>query len=150
MNNTDKPWRDQIGGMWKEIGELQFNYLLSQGLKPEHNLLDIGCGCFRGGVHFINYLDSGNYYGIDRSKELLDAGRDELLSKGLEKKAINILCNREFQFEKFETKFDFMIAQSVFTHLFLNIIQKCLYNASRALKPEGRFYATFFEDPGWK
>lgn len=40
-----------------------------------------------------------------------------------------------------------MLARSVFTHLALNSIQKCLYNVSKVLKPGGRFYATFFEDP---
>jgi ubiquinone/menaquinone biosynthesis C-methylase UbiE len=148
MDKIDKPWRNQIGGMWDEIGELQFNFLLTNGLKPEHKLLDVGCGCFRGGIHFIKYLQDGNYCGIDRSRELLDAGIDELRSAGLESKVTNITCDTDFRFDQFSTKFDFMLAQSVFTHLPLNSIQKCLYNASMVLKPGGRFYATFFEDPG--
>ena len=36
--------RDMVGGMWDEIGRLQFEFLRARGLKPNHRLLDIGCG----------------------------------------------------------------------------------------------------------
>ena len=57
--------RDFIGGKWSEIGQLQFDFLLESGLQPHHKLLDIGCGCLRGGIHFINYLEASNYSGLD-------------------------------------------------------------------------------------
>ncbi len=41
--------RDMVGGMWEEIGRLQFEFLRARGLKPSHRLLDIGCGSLRGG-----------------------------------------------------------------------------------------------------
>ena len=38
----DPQWyKKAVGGMWQEIGELQFNFLLSQGLKPTDYFLDI-------------------------------------------------------------------------------------------------------------
>jgi hypothetical protein len=63
--------RDYIGGMWEEIGRLQFNFLRQQGLTPSHCLLDIGCGALRGGVHFITYLEPGHYLGLDKEKTLI-------------------------------------------------------------------------------
>ena len=52
-----------VGGvddfLWTRIGELQFDFLRAQGLRPNHVLFDIACGALRGGVHFINYLDAG-------------------------------------------------------------------------------------------
>ena len=40
------------------------------------------------------------------------------------------------------------IAQSVFTHMPLNMMRLCLYRVSKVMKPGGRFYVTFFErDP---
>ena len=57
--------RDMVGGRWDEIGRLQFDFLRARGLKPAHRPLDIGCGCLRGGIHAIKYLDAGNYYGLD-------------------------------------------------------------------------------------
>jgi hypothetical protein len=59
------PWhRRRVGGMWEEIGRLQFDFLLSKGLQSRHFLLDIGCGSLRGGIHFIGFLDAGRYDGI--------------------------------------------------------------------------------------
>lgn len=56
-----------IGGMWEEIGQLQIDFLKSEGLLPAHRLLDIGCGTLRGGRHFIGYLDAGRYTGTELS-----------------------------------------------------------------------------------
>src|SRR5438128_11168021 len=70
--------RQQVGGLWEKIGELQFRFLVDEGLAPQHHLLDVGCGSLRGGVHFIKYLESTNYYGIDKNSDLLAAGREEL------------------------------------------------------------------------
>jgi hypothetical protein len=42
--------RDLVGGLWEELGRLQFEFLVGAGLRPEMRLLDIGCGCPRGGV----------------------------------------------------------------------------------------------------
>ena len=66
--------RDMVGGMWEEIGRLQFEFLRARGLKPRHRLLDIGCGSLRGGIHAINYLETGNYYGLDINLSLIEAG----------------------------------------------------------------------------
>ena len=58
--------RELVGGLWEELGVLQFEFLVKRGLKPHHRLLDVGCGALRGGVHFVRYLDPGCYHGIDR------------------------------------------------------------------------------------
>ena len=39
-----------IGGLWDQMGQHQFDFLKKKGLKPQHKLLDIGCGSLRGGV----------------------------------------------------------------------------------------------------
>lgn len=65
--------RSFIGGMWDELGDLQFEFMKEQGLKPHHRLGDVGCGALRGGVKFIPYLDAGNYYGLDINASCIDA-----------------------------------------------------------------------------
>ena len=35
------------GDLWDRIGRLQFDFLVSQGLRPEHVLLDFACGSLR-------------------------------------------------------------------------------------------------------
>jgi hypothetical protein len=51
--------RGFIGGLWDELGRLQVDFPVSEGLEPAHVLLDIGCGSLRGGVHLIPYLEPG-------------------------------------------------------------------------------------------
>jgi ubiquinone/menaquinone biosynthesis C-methylase UbiE len=46
--------------------------------------------------------------------------------------------------------FDYAMAQSVFTHLPLNQIMRCLVEMGRVLKPGGRFYASIYENPHGK
>lgn len=40
---------EAVGGDWEKIGKLQFEFLVSRGLRPHHRMLDIGCGTLRGG-----------------------------------------------------------------------------------------------------
>jgi SAM-dependent methyltransferase len=136
-----------VGGEWDEIGKLQFDFLVQEGLQPAHRLLDVGCGSLRGGVHFIRYLEDGHYYGIDRQQWLLDAAVNvELPRAGLADRTVHLSCREDFDFTSFGLLFDYALAQSVFSHLPWNSILRCLVNVQRVLKPGGQFYATFFED----
>lgn len=140
--------RKFIGGVWDTHGARQLDFLRGQGLLPEHQLLDIGCGCFRAGRHFIDYLAPGNYYGVDANHSLLQTGYDiELSAEQRARLPIeNVRANDRFDVD-FGTQVDFAIAQSVFTHVSLNHIRLCLYRASKAVRPGGSFFATFFERP---
>ncbi len=144
---SGKVHREMVGGYWDEIGTLQCNFLKDRGLLPKHKFVDVGCGAFRGGVHFIDYLDTGNYYGLDINESLIEAGLLELKELNLQTKNPNVLINSQFNLSFFNTKFDYGIAQSLFTHLLINNILRCLVEVSRVLKPDGKFYATFFEAP---
>jgi hypothetical protein len=136
-----------VGGSWDKVGSLQFRFLVEQGLEPHHRLLDIGCGSLRGGVHFVKYLDNGNYYGVEEKQWLLDAAVEiELPRRGLSDKVVHLANRGDFNFSVFETGFDYVLAQSVFSHLTWNSIQVCLANVEKVLQERGTFYATFFED----
>ncbi len=142
------PWhRQAVGGLWEEVGQLQFDFLRSEGLLPSHRLLDIGCGSLRGGVKFIAYLEPGNYYGVDADKDLLDAGRDELALYSLSGRMPHLRQTADFDLD-FGCRFPFALAQSVFTHLAFNSIHRCILELEKHLEPGGRFYATCFVGPG--
>lgn len=146
-SKRDPNWhRNAVGGLWDEVGRLQFDFLVGRGLKPEHFLLDVGCGSLRGGVHFINYLDVGHYVGIESEPGLLRAGRRvELPSYGLESKEPTLLLTSTFDLSPVDVEFDYALAQSVFTHLEPEMIRLCLRRIRDKLKPNGVFYATYFE-----
>jgi|RhiMetdeSRZDD1v2_1073273.scaffolds.fasta_scaffold48987_2 SAM-dependent methyltransferase len=135
-----------IGGAWPKHGRRQLDFMITHGLKPEHTLLDIGCGCFRAGRHFVDYLEPGHYYGIDANRSLMQVGYD--LELGEEQRARlpvgNLRANDRFDGD-FGVQVDFALAQSVFTHVSLNHIRLCLYRTARVVRPGGSFFATFFE-----
>jgi cyclopropane fatty-acyl-phospholipid synthase-like methyltransferase len=122
-------------------------FLIESGLKPSHKLLDIGCGCLRGGVHYVNYLQESHYYGLDINASLIEAGKVEVEKSGLAAKKPKLIVDDKFSFDKFGEKFDFMVSVSVFTHLPMNIIVRCLISARENLAPNGIYYATFFNAP---
>jgi hypothetical protein len=55
-----------------------------------------------------------------------------------------------FEFPELGQTFDYAIAQSVFTHLPLNSVTRCLVNMGKVLKPGGQFYATVYQNPRGK
>jgi SAM-dependent methyltransferase len=139
--------REFVGGMWDDIGRLQLEFLQQQGLQPEHRLVDVGCGALRGGIHLAAYLDPGNYFGLDVNPSLIEAGRRELAQAGLQQKAAHLAVSDTFELGCFGANFDFGIAVSLFTHLPMNHIIRCLVEVRRTLAPGGKFYATFLEAP---
>lgn len=139
--------RDYVGGLWEEVGQLQFNFLVAQGLKPEHTLLDIACGSLRGGVHFINYLNPGNYLGLDKEQELINRGIEHELGNAQQaEKQPEFVISDCFEFDHFSKVPDYAIAQSLFTHLVEADIKACLKNLKAFAGDKSlTFFATFFE-----
>lgn len=134
------------GGIWEDIGELQIEFLKSAGLDTSDEFLDIGCGSLRAGVHFVEYLNDGHYYGVDKDQWRLDIGRNKALPQyGLDDAKVHLHKFGDFGFHRLDTTFDIALAQSVFTHLPWNQIGRCLVNVDRVLGPNGEFYTTFFE-----
>lgn len=141
--------RDAIGGLWDELGQLQLDFLIAQGMKPQHRLLDIGCGALRLGVKAIDYLEAGHYYGSDISHELVDAGYQKELSEGQRQKCPRdqFLISDDFDFSALPQPIHYAIAQSVFTHLPLNHIRHCLEKLAPYLEAGAVFCATFWLIP---
>jgi hypothetical protein len=144
--------RKYIGGAWEEIGTLQFEFLRSQGMEPHHVLLDVACGSFRLGVKAIPYLEPGHYLGIEKEQALVDAGLiEEIGAKLAAEKRPEIVVSSAFEFERFSRRPDFAIAQSLFTHLTPELIDLCFTRLRPVMKPETRFFATWFlARPGFR
>jgi hypothetical protein len=138
--------RDYIGGHWDAIGSLQFDFLVSRGLKPESYLLDIACGSLRLGVKAIPYLDPGHYLGIEKESGLVAAGLEHELDKDIRaERSPAIVISDAFEFEKFDQKADFAIAQSLFSHFPPELINQCFKKLHPSFADGGVFFATYFE-----
>jgi hypothetical protein len=140
-----KGHRGYVGGSWEEFGRLQFDFMVGQGLQPANVLVDVACGSLRAGVHFIPYLDAGNYLGIEKEALLVARGLDlELPAEVREKRRPEIIVSSAFEFDRFSKAPEFGIANSLFTHLTPDVIGLCLTNLRAATK-SCRFFVSFKE-----
>jgi SAM-dependent methyltransferase len=129
---------------WLEIGQMQYDYLIKHGLKPDMRMLDIGCGNLRAGRLFIDYLDSGNYYGTDISPEILLAAQRTVEEYALQRKMPYLVLTSDLKLEFLpDSQFDIVHAHSVFSHSPLPVIDECLAHVGRIMAPGGRFDFTF-------
>lgn len=126
---------------WDEYAQWQIDGLIEIGMKPNHKLLDIGCGPLRLGTHAIDYLEDGNFYGIDANPAYLELAPIIYKESGLTKK-YHIILDSEFNFTKLGSGFDFAIAQSVFTHLSSHQIIHCLKNLKGVMNKDGTLLFT--------
>jgi SAM-dependent methyltransferase len=129
---------------WLQVGETQFEYLVSHGLGRDMRMLDIGCGNLRGGRLFIDHLDAGNYWGLDISPEILLAATDTVAEYELQSKVPRLSLVRDLKLEFLpEAAFDVVHAHSVFSHSPIEVIRECLASVGRVLAPHGFFDFTY-------
>jgi len=131
------------------IAASQFHLLSLLGLREEHAMLDIGCGGLRGGRLFMTYLLPGHYYAIEPEQWLLDAGIEREIGRDmLALKRPTFSNDSQFTLTVFKRQFDYLLAQSIFSHAAPSQLRRCLSQAKLALAPEGVFAATYI--PGAK
>lgn len=109
-----------LGGppnLFEDAGRKMLMVLLNEGLLPYSKVLDIGCGCLRGGYWTIRFLNSNCYFGIEPNKTMLKTGLKCLFSeKTLEYKQPSFDHNESFNASVFNTRFDYFLARSIWTH----------------------------------
>ena len=112
-------------------------------------MLDIGCGNLRAGWRFIQYLDAGNYYGIDISPDILLAAERAVAEYGLQAKLphLALVSDLKFAFLPPE-RFTVVHAHSVFSHSPLPVIEECLAHVGRVMTTDAIFDVTFDRTEG--
>ncbi|MDG9704796.1 class I SAM-dependent methyltransferase [Streptomyces sp. DH37] len=134
---------------WLAIGQMQFDYLLEHGLRPDDRMLEIGCGNLRAGRLFIDHLEPGHYYGIDISPDILIEAKRTLVRYGLQAKLPYLAIADDLTFDFLpEGHFTVVHAHSVFSHSPLHVIDQCLASVGRILAPGGFFDFTFDRTEG--
>jgi len=130
------------------MGATQFALLVALGLRGQHRVLDFGCGSLRAGRLLIPYLDRGNYHGLEPNAWLIEEaierqiGRDQMAIKWP-----HFHANDDFRADRCGGDFDFILAQSIFSHAGADIVERALDGFRRALAPSGLALATFIH-PG--
>lgn len=128
------------------MGALQFSLLTALGLREEHYVLDIGCGSLRAGRLLIPYLLPGRYHGVEPERWLVRQGIAKELGRGIRRVKRPVFSHSSsFEFASFGRTFDFLMAQSVFSHAPVRDIRRCLREAAGVMDADSIFAATFFE-----
>jgi SAM-dependent methyltransferase len=134
---------------WLKTGQLQFDFLLQHGLRPDMRMLEVGCGNLRAGRLFIDYLAAGNYYGTDISPDILLAAQQTVTEFGLQRKLPHLALVGDLRLRFLpDDCFDVVHAHSVFSHSPLPVIEECLAHVGRVMRPGGFFDFTFDRTEG--
>jgi cyclopropane fatty-acyl-phospholipid synthase-like methyltransferase len=128
------------------MGATQFRLLTTLGLRETDHLLDFGCGSLRAGRLFLPYLLPGHYYGVEPNQWLLEhAIANEIGQDMIRIKRPSFLHTTDFRVDGFAQQFDFILAQSIFSHCGIDLIATALANFKAALAEHGLVLATFIQ-----
>ena len=128
-----------VGGDYEAVGALEFCLLRQLGLKPEHTVIDAGCGSGRLAIKLKDFL-TGTFIGIDVVPDLFEYARR--------------VCGREdWRFyaapgttiPEPDASADFITFFSVFTHLHHEETFRYLADARRVIRPGGHIVFSFLE-----
>jgi SAM-dependent methyltransferase len=132
-------------------GRLQLATLLREGIWPQSRVLDVGCGCLRGGYWLIHFLDPGCYFGIEPNAPMLQQGIDHLMEpEALKEKRPCFDTNDRFDLSVFGVKFDIVLARSIWTHSSKGQIGTMLDGFVANSSADAFFLTSYFPAGFWK
>lgn len=158
LSPGDEHYRAYVGPPqdYDLVSAMVFNLLTVLGCRQHHKVLDVGCGSLRNGRLLIPYLNQGNYTGIEPNQWLIDEGVNNEVGKSLvEIKSPTLLVGDSTSVLNKEVQFDYVFAQSIFSHCGLDLIETWLKGVYEHLNDTGVFAATFlvgeddFDGKGW-
>jgi SAM-dependent methyltransferase len=128
------------GGDFDLIGRLELGALLDGGLRPDHVLVDFGCGSGRLALHALPFLAGGEYVGMDISETMLRRAQQNIAEAHPDPPCrVTWLQSTGTTFPLRTGSADFICAFSVFTHIEHEDSYRCLVDALRVVRPGGRF-----------
>jgi ubiquinone/menaquinone biosynthesis C-methylase UbiE len=126
-------------------------------LKPDEQLLDIGCGCGRMAIPLTGYLNrQGSYVGLDITAAPISWCQENITPQHPNFRFAHMdLYNqrynpaggqlaRDYTFPFEAERFDFIFLTSVFTHMLPADVEHYLSEIARLLRSNGRVFITVF------
>jgi len=155
--------RNEFGGrQYMKTGQFFKQILIDHaGLKPDSQVLEIGCGSGRAALMLTDFLKEGRYTGMDIEPVSLEACRNNkaLAPNQYRFDLINIYSEeynpggeihaKDYRFPYKDSEFDVIFMTSVFTHMLPDTVSNYISEIGRLLKPGGRcLFTTFVMDAG--
>jgi SAM-dependent methyltransferase len=126
-------------------------------LRPEYQILEVGCGIGRDAIWLTDFLDAeGAYTGIDIIADSIAWCRENISARFPRFQFIHYdvhdplhnpegtIATTDIHIPLADGSLDRILLHSVFTHLFEKEIAHYLGEFRRLLKPDGLVYASFF------
>lgn len=157
----DYSMAEYVGGggaeQYKLIGNMQVEWLREYGgLKPDEDVLEIGCGIGRIAAPLTQYLTRGTYHGFDIVPHGIEWCQRKITSKypnftffvsDIYNKAYNPKGKHraaDYIFPFADESFDFVFLTSVFTHMVADDMEHYTSEIERVLRAGGRCYCTAY------
>lgn len=127
------------------VAAMTFGLLTTLGLRQQHQVLDIGCGSLRVGRLLIPYLNRGRYTGLEPNEWLVhegianEIGQDQIRIK----QPRFVYAGTGAGLIAEGQRYEFMVAQSIFSHTGLDLLDQWLAETNDLLTPSGALVATF-------
>jgi ubiquinone/menaquinone biosynthesis C-methylase UbiE len=128
-----------VGGMYREMGILESSALLTHGLRPEHNVVDVGCGSGRLAVALRPFL-TGKFTGTDVLQKALDYAAEKCARPDWE-----FVRTIEPEIPPPAQSADYICFFSVFTHLLDEDIYRFLAESKRVARPGGTIVFSYLD-----
>lgn len=127
------------------IAAMCFGLLTSLGMRQQHRVLDIGCGSLRVGRLLIPYLNPGGYTGLEPLEQLVTDGiENEVGQAQIDiKQPCFIYSDNASDLLSAANRFDYVLAQSIFSHCGPDLFNKWLSEVAELLADGGILLATF-------
>jgi SAM-dependent methyltransferase len=151
--------RGQVGpaDAFEDIALYTMGRMNMAGLRPEHDVLDIGCGVGRTARFLCDFLSESSYYeGFDIKENGIQWCHENITAAYPNFNFQHVALSNtayspgkgspasEFEFPYADNSFDFAFAHSVFTHLLPDSTVQYLRECGRVLRPGGTLYSTWF------
>ncbi len=148
-------YRSTAREAYRRACEAAMHELMSRGLRPDHRVLDIGCGIGNLAVPLTEYL-RGNYHGFDVNADAIDWCRRAISSRwphfhfhhvDVESVAYHDRGTHSpdtFVFPLESASVDMAFAGSVFTHLLPAAAEQYIRECGRVLADGGTCITSFF------
>lgn len=145
--------------MYEHIGLINaFLALSCCGLRPEHHVLEPGCGPGRNARFLAPFLDPerGAFAGFDVSAPCIDWANESIAKRFPNARFVHAnikntfynpsgdILASEYQFPYEDQRFDVVFLPSVFTHMDQQGFERYVAEIHRVMKPGGRLLSWFF------
>lgn len=128
-----------VGGQFDNIGILELSLLKTLGLRPEHTVVDVGCGTGRLAAKLAPWL-TGKYHGFDIIPELV-----QYAAKLVQRPDWEFGTTQGTNIPVADATADVVCFFSVFTHLEHDDMYRYLAESKRILKPGGTVVFSYLD-----